>query len=208
MKICKKCLVEKELELFYKGRNECKECRKKIVKEHASKNKDLISENKKEYYLSNKEKIQDRKKISYINNREKNIDISRKYRQENKESINKHVKNRLKNDPLFKLKCNLRKRNGRIFKSIGIKKNTKTEQILGCSFVEFKIYLESKFEYWMSYDNHGRYNGEFNYGWDIDHIIPLSTAITEDDLIKLNHYTNLQPLCSKINRDIKKDIIT
>jgi hypothetical protein len=28
---------------------------------------------------------------------------------------------------------------------------------------------------------------------------------SKDEIIKLNHYTNLQPLCSKINRDIKKD---
>ena len=59
----------------------------------------------------------------------------------------------------------------------------------------------------MSWNNRGRYNGEFNYGWDIDHIIPISSAKNEDDIIKLNHYTNLQPLCSKFNRDIKKDKI-
>ncbi len=57
----------------------------------------------------------------------------------------------------------------------------------------------------MTWENRGLYNGEFNYGWDIDHIIPISFAKTEEDIIKLNHYTNLQPLCSKINRDIKKD---
>jgi len=56
----------------------------------------------------------------------------------------------------------------------------------------------------MNWDNHGLYNGELNYGWDIDHIIPLATAKNEGELIKLNHYTNLQPLCSKINRDIKR----
>ena len=39
----------------------------------------------------------------------------------------------------------------------------------------------------------------------LDHVVPLSTAKKEEDIIKLNHYTNLQPLCSKINRDIKKD---
>ena len=57
----------------------------------------------------------------------------------------------------------------------------------------------------MTWDNKGMYNGELNYGWDIDHIIPISSAKTEDDLYILNHYTNLQPLCSKVNRDIKKD---
>lgn len=67
--------------------------------------------------------------------------------------------------------------------------------------------MESKFEDWMSWDNQGLYNGELNYGWDIDHIIPISTAKNEEDIIRLNHYTNLQPLCSKVNRDIKRDTI-
>ena len=57
----------------------------------------------------------------------------------------------------------------------------------------------------MTWENKGLYNGELNYGWDIDHIIPVSSGKTEDDMIKLNHYTNLQPLCSKINRDIKRN---
>ena len=55
--------------------------------------------------------------------------------------------------------------------------------------------------------NYGMYNGELNYGWDIDHIIPTSSAKDEDSIIKLNHFKNLQPLCSKINRDIKRDNI-
>jgi len=38
-------------------------------------------------------------------------------------------------------------------------------------------------------------------------IIPVSSAKTEEELLLLNHYTNLQPLCSKINRDIKKSNI-
>ena len=42
-------------------------------------------------------------------------------------------------------------------------------------------------------------------GWDIDHIEPLANATCEEDIIRLNHYTNLRPLCSKVNRDIKRD---
>ena len=86
-----------------------------------------------------------------------------------------------------------------------LQKKTKTFEILGCTFEEFKIYLESKFDSWMTWENRGLYNGELNYGWDIDHILPSSLAKTEEDVTKLNHYTNLQPLCSKINRDIKRD---
>ena len=59
----------------------------------------------------------------------------------------------------------------------------------------------------MTWENKGKYNGEVNYGWDIDHIIPVSSGMTEEEVVKLNHFTNLQPLCCKINRDIKRDNI-
>ena len=57
----------------------------------------------------------------------------------------------------------------------------------------------------MTWENRGLYNGELDYGWDIDHIVPICSAKTEEDVIKLNHYTNLQPLCSYTNRVIKGD---
>jgi hypothetical protein len=57
----------------------------------------------------------------------------------------------------------------------------------------------------MTWENWGKYNGELYYGWDLDHIIPSSSAITENDILKLNHYTNFQPLDSLINRFVKKD---
>ena len=106
---------------------------------------------------------------------------------------------------IFKLITNVRNLIYNSFYYNGYSKNSKTEELLGCSFEELKEYLESKFEPWMNWDNRGLYNGELNYGWDIDHVIPLSSVNEEIDIIKLNHYTNLQPLCSKVNRDIKKD---
>jgi hypothetical protein len=90
-------------------------------------------------------------------------------------------------------------------KKKGFSKKSKTQDILGCTFEEFKLYIESLFEDWMNWNNHGLYNGELNYGWDLDNIIPQSSVTTEKEIIKLNHHTNYQPLCSKINRDIKRN---
>ena len=44
----------------------------------------------------------------------------------------------------------------------------------------------------MTWENHGKL-------WHIDHIVPLATAETEEDLYKLFHYTNLQPLLVQDN---------
>ena len=52
-------------------------------------------------------------------------------------------------------------------------------------------HLSNMFLDGMSFDNYGE--------WHIDHIVPLVTAKTEEEVIKLNHYTNLQPLWAKDN---------
>ena len=64
----------------------------------------------------------------------------------------------------------------------------KTEQILGCSIKEFQNYIINLCPEGVSLDNFNRYE------YHIDHIIPLSSANTEEEVIKLCHYTNLQPL--------------
>jgi hypothetical protein len=87
----------------------------------------------------------------------------------------------------------------------GFSKKSKTFEILGCTFEEFKIHIEKQFKPWMNWENRGKYNGKINFGWDLDHIIPIYKAKTEEEIFHLNHYTNFQPLCSKINRDIKNN---
>tara|TARA_R110000868_G_scaffold203969_9_gene451974 strand:+ start:2296 stop:2793 length:498 start_codon:yes stop_codon:yes gene_type:complete len=160
---------------------------------------DREKEYQKEYREKNNEKIRRKQKTWRDNNREQ---IKHQYHK-NRDKINEYVRNKRLVDPLYKLKGNVRTIVRQSLTRNGYTKRSKTHNIIGCPFDELKEYIESKFEPWMSWDNHGLYNGELNYGWDIDHIMPLSTAITKEDIIKLNHYTNLQPLCSKTNRDIK-----
>lgn len=166
-------------------------------------NKELIKEKAKIYRDAHKEELQIYNKRYQETHKDKMRSLYKKYQEENKSKIKNYYKIKRQNDILFKISCNLRSAISTAFKKQNYQKNSKTQEILGCSFEEFKNYLESKFEVWMCYENYGKYNGTENYGWDIDHIIPLSSVKTEEDIIQLNHYTNLQPLCSYINRDIK-----
>lgn len=180
-------------------------------KQYTENNKDKIAIQRKNFREQNKDKLKLQQKEKYIRNKQTYIKKAKQYYINNKEHLdkkrNERYNFRIKNEPLFKLKKNLNCLIKSSIRNKGFKPNITTLNILGCSLNEFKEYLESKFEPWMNWENRGLYNGTSNHGWDIDHRIPMATAITEDDVYKLNHYTNLQPLCSHINRDIKKDKI-
>lgn len=199
--------TNKEKILEYRDVN--KEKYKEYFKKRYEENKETLSIYFKENYEKNKESKLAYDKIYRSNNKTKIKEKQKKWYIENKEKIllrhnNNYIK-RLNNDPLFKLRRVIKNNIYHAFKRRKLIKKSKTTEIIGCSFVEFKSYLQSKFEPWMTWDNYGKYNGEVNHGWDLDHIIPISTSKTEEDIIRLNHYTNFQPLCSYINRVIKKD---
>lgn len=201
-KICIKCNLVKNIYLFVKTKNSCKECESIYKKEHRLKNKELIKSKSKKYYLDNKDSIKSRMSSNYENGREKKLEYQKKYASLNKEKISKYKmeyqRNRRKTDPVFKMKYVVARLIRNSFKTKGLSKNKKTIDILGCDIEFFKIYIEEKFIDDMNWSNHG-------VVWDIDHIIPLTTAKDEKDVIILNHYSNLQPLDSYINRNIKRD---
>jgi len=176
------------------------------------KNKEKLKMKTTEYREKNKEKEVEKCRVYRQKNKEKRRIYQQEYRKKNKEEISKkrkeYVKNKYKTDVNFRITILIRSIIRQSFKTKKITKKNKTQDILGCSFEEFKDYIESKWENWMTWDNHGNPNdGTFepNKTWDIDHIIPLSSAINECDVIRLNHFTNLQPLCSYNNRWIKSD---
>ena len=59
---------------------------------------------------------------------------------------------------------------------------------------------------WYNYGNSCE-TLEPNCSWDLDHIIPISYAKTEEEVYLLNHWSNFQPLCSKVNRGSKNNKI-
>ena len=84
------------------------------------------------------------------------------------------------------MKVNLRRRTSIAFKNKGYNKSTKTQEMLGVDWEVCKAHIEIQFAKGMSWSNYGE--------WHIDHIIPLASANTEEELKKLCHYSNLQPL--------------
>jgi hypothetical protein len=99
---------------------------------------------------------------------------------------NKLQRKRADVDPLFRLIRNTSRLINNSISRNGYKKESKTHEILGCSFVDFKKHLESQFAEGMTWDNQGE--------WHIDHRIPHSAGKTEEEVLKLNHHSNLQPM--------------
>lgn len=63
--------------------------------------------------------------------------------------------------------------------------------IVGCNITEFRRHIASQFQEGMS---------EANYGeWHLDHIIPLASASSIEEVERLSHYTNYQPLWAEDN---------
>jgi hypothetical protein len=181
-----------------------KEERKAYNKAYKKANKAKVKTYQAEYYKDNKAHIDSLNKQHYQANQATVQEYQKTYRQTNAEKLRAYYREKKLTDKFYAFKHNIRTAIAHAFRRKNVRKANKTEQILGCSFEAFKTHLEGLFEPWMNWDNRGLYNGEFNYGWDIDHIEPLVNATSESDVKRLNHYTNLRPLCSKINRDIKR----
>jgi hypothetical protein len=77
------------------------------------------------------------------------------------------------------------------------KKTQKSADMLGMPIDEVLKHIESLWQPGMSWKNKGKRGPD---GWDIDHICPCSQAQNEEELIKLQHYTNLRPMWAIDNR--------
>jgi len=199
-KICCKCQLEKDVTLFGNNKRNkdglqyyCKECNKilskkqndkryLLKKEWAAKNREKVIKSRKKYNEKNKKKVEEYNKNYNKKYNEKN----RTKRNENRSILNKEHR---KTKPIFVIKELVRRRINKIITN----KTKKSFDIVGCTPEELKCYLECKFTNGMTWDNRGL------YGWHIDHIIPLSSAKTEEEMYKLCHYTNLQPLWAEDN---------
>ncbi len=144
----------------------------------------------KQWYENNIEKARETGRKQYQNDKERSKKAYRKWREENRKRHNKSInawhKRKKEENPLYRLKANLRTRLSHLLKAKKWNKNCHFSEYLGCTLEKFKIWVESKFVPGMSWSNYGE--------WHIDHIVPISIAQTEKEVYELFHYGNLQPL--------------
>jgi hypothetical protein len=211
-KTCNQCNLEQSLDNFYKKKggkygvmSVCKLCFKNRVQEYQTTNKDIVSERRKQRYLDNKSEYSERNKTNYLKNQTVRKEKQKQYSALNKEKRkeynqrpeikkrdNEYSKAHYKATPEKHLAKNIRCSISMRIKEIDSKKDQKTLDIVGLnSWTEFKEYIEKQFTEGMSWNNYGN---KIETDWSIDHIIPISSATTLDEVKKLNHYTNLRPL--------------
>ena len=165
---------------------------------YARENQKDNSEYHKEWFQKNKDKVRARKKQYKLDNPElvkaQKAKHDKAYRLKNPEAFKKTQKKaylRKRKNPLERFKYSVRARTYKAFKRNYWIKNSGSEKLLGCDWETAMKHIESQFESWMNWDNHGE--------WHIDHIIPLASGTTKEEVKKLCHYTNLQPLLAEEN---------
>jgi hypothetical protein len=203
-RFCKKCQRDLPLSMYHKDKSRksgfsfyCKECKTKSAIKYQNEHKEEKKAYKKKYWEENKHRfVEDRKKYREAHREDMKRWHAEDYAKNRDKIISegyKHKKERLKNDALFKYKENVRHLVYCSFKRKGHQKTSNTQEIIGCTFEQLKEHLNKTF-----YENYGvEYDGQETV--HIDHIVPLATAKTKEDVIKLCHFSNLQLLKAKDN---------
>lgn len=204
MKTCSKCAIAQPMDCFAKDKSKkdgrhtvCKTCRKHYLKAY-------YEVDGRREYKNNQARIRHHENKEVLNK----ISISRYYRDIEQRRLARKDKywsnpekakldsklyhyHRMATDPLYKLKARYRKRVWEAYRSNGYTKRSKTFDLLGCSHDVFVKHIASQFTEGMTWENYGQ--------WHVDHIIPFASAKNEEDVARLCHYLNLQPLWASDN---------
>lgn len=161
----------------------------------------------KQYREANKESLKAKQRKYYSIHKEKRIAYSKQWSKSNPErrrQTQRIGEQRRKQNSLYKFYSNIRSNISYSFKrnKKNLNKTLKTEEILGCSLDEFRDYILSLAPEAVKLNDFGK------FGYHIDHIIPIDKAKTEEDVIKLCHYKNLQPLWWKDNLQKSNKIVS
>lgn len=208
---CKKCGLIKPIDDFDKRYNDkykkyyiryqCKECSREYSRNNARKYYASAhgKEKQKEYLTKNREtilkKCRERTALYRETHKEEIHTKNKIYREKNKEKINGYFKERYKHDDIYRFKNTIRNSIRMSFRRKGKLQPKLAKEILGCDFDFLIKYLIETYE--------NRYNEKWTWEYldyvDIDHKKPLALANTEEEIINLCHYSNLQLLKTEDN---------
>lgn len=175
LKVCTDCKLPKDKTEYHKNSNKydgitnvcrlCNNIRNKVYRDR------------------NVEKEKLRRRGKYLKNKDREIQLGNVYK-----------KNRRKVDSAYRLLQNLRVRHYQAVKASSLNKTFRTTDLLGCTSIELKKYIESKFTNDMNWENMGTF-------WHIDHVYPLSKINWDniEEVKKVCHYTNLSPMIAVDN---------
>lgn len=171
---------------------------KQYQKEYREKNKDKKSQYSKEYYLKNKEKLLNASKHRYKLKSEeiitKNIEWQKNNSDRTQKYKSKYRRKRLLTE-FYKIDEYCRGNISRTMRNKVKGGSDRYLQYIGIDPQGLRNHIEKQFDKNMNWDNYAEI-------WEIDHIIPISTAKDNiDEMIKLHHYSNLRPLSVKDNRN-------
>ena len=197
LKISKKIYYENNKETVIKQYKQLNSQRlKQFAKIYAKENQKRIKQVKKKYYEQHKQQILQKKRQKRATEEQKQK--RRQYAKKTRQRQNERYQQRIQNDPVFALRVLAKALITGSLQSKGFyKNNTKTTDILGCEIETFKNYIQNQFTDGMSWYNRGKNGNGFNgneFGWWCDHIYPSSQAQNQQQLLKLNHYTNFKPM--------------
>lgn len=188
LKVCKKCGLEKSIDLFAKYRYKGVLCRKATCR-------DCYKPSRQRYYNKNSERI---------------IKHNSKYKKQHRTQVNEREKARKENNIEYRLYSSVRSVVKMSIKRNNGTKNGATLKYLTYTFDQLKQNLESRFELWMTWENWGVYNpktwddnNQATWTWQVDHIIPRSDlpydSMEHPNFQKCWALENLRPLSAKQN---------
>ena len=211
MRVCRKCGVERGEERFRPGRRVCKVC---DGLRHSNRSKELRAAKPKVIRVKRVKRLV-KKRVDTIWCAERKSAYLKQYKINNKEKLDSkrrtYEKNKRDNDPNFKIRKELRHA---IYATLilngSCKNNMSILKYLPYTIEDLKLYLESKFEWWMNWDNWGMYdvktwndNDPSTWKWNIDHIIPQSCfkykSMEDEEFKRCWALENLRPYSAKQN---------
>lgn len=189
-KHCPTCDQWKELANFTVQKSSwdglCRMCRNCFIEYKRNKRKNDPKYREKDIEYKEKYKSSGRRRETcQLRYAEKREEIIKKCVAYNKKKYHEDIK--------FRITKSLRERMRRFLKMKDAKKCNTTMNLIGCTPIFLKEYIESKFKEGMTWDNYGE--------WHIDHIQCCKSfdLTNEEEQTKCFHYTNLQPLWASEN---------